>query len=184
MNTSELLLDLFERVAEQVPGLVLLSPDDLAWRPGPEANSIGWLVWHLARVQDDHLAGVAAALDVQGEGPAGEGFDGGRQVWDQGWRERLGLPYESDAIGYGHSTQDVAAFQLEDPSLLAGYYAEVHEATRRLLPRISEQQLDTVVDENWDPPVTAGVRLVSVVNDVTQHLGQAAYIKGLLAARA
>ncbi len=43
--------------------------------------------------------------------------------------------------------------------------------------------LDVVVDERWDPPVTLGVRLVSVVNEVNQHVGQAAYVRGLLERR-
>lgn len=171
MNSVELLRDAFARVADDIPGLLTgLDPDAVAWRPQPGANSIGWLVWHLARVEDDHTSGVAAAL----------GLSGAEQVWHQGWLERFGLPYPDDAIGYGQDSSEVAAFQAP-AQLLADYHAEVHRATAQLLDQLDEQQLDAVVDEHWDPPVTAGVRLVSVVNDITQHLGQAAYLKGLLA---
>lgn len=173
-TTHDVLADAFTRVAEDLPGLLNgLSPDDLTFRPGPDANPIGWLVWHLTRVQDDHLAGVAQK--VLG--------DDGSQVWEDGWRERFALSYEPMAHGYGMTSEDVGHFHGE-ASLLAGYHAAVHQATLEILDRMEEQGIDeslaVVVDENWDPPVTALVRLVSVVNDITQHLGQAAYAKGLL----
>ncbi|GAA1389810.1 mycothiol transferase [Luteococcus peritonei] len=174
MNGTKILGDGFARIAESLPGLLDgLDRDQLAWRADAQANPVGWLVWHLARVEDDHTSGVAAAL----------GLDGAQQVWDQGWRERFALPYPDEAIGYGQESADVAAFQA-DAQLLADYYAEVHRATAALLEQLDDQALDAVVDDQWDPPVTAGVRLVSVVNDITQHLGQAAYLKGLLERRA
>ena len=56
----------------------------------------------------------------------------------------------------------------------------MHQLTLAYLSRVTSEELDRVVDRRWDPPVTAGVRLVSVVGDCLQHLGQAAYVRGLL----
>jgi hypothetical protein len=169
VSALDVLRDAFDRVHDDLPGVVDgLSTDELLWRPDPEANHVAWLVWHLARVQDDHLAGVAD----------------GEQVWTgDGWADRFALPYSTDVLGYGQSTQEVGAFRLEDPSLLTGYHEAVHEMTGSVLGSLDDAALARVVDERWDPPVTVAVRLVSVVNDITQHLGQAAYLRGLVERR-
>lgn len=165
----DVLNDAFGRVHEAVPEVVGgLSSEQLLWRPDRWANPIAWLVWHLSRVQDDHLAGI----------------DGGEQVWTSGgWHDRFGLPYSSRAIGYGQSADEVGAFVLGDPGLLTGYHAAVHDRTLAVLAGLGAADYARVVDRNWDPPVTAAVRLVSVVNDITQHLGQAAYVRGLVERR-
>ena len=168
MTPAELLSDAFDRVRESAEAaLEGLSPDDLAHRPTPDANPIGWLVWHLARVQDDHVAGVATV-------------EGSEQVYTAaGFADRFALPYDVDSIGYGHSSDDVGAGSWE-AGLLLDYLDAVHRRTRDFLAGLGEDDLDRVVDEHWDPPVTLGARLVSVVNDDTQHVGQAAYVRGLL----
>jgi hypothetical protein len=162
-----LLRDLFGRTHEAVPGLVTgLSPEQLLWRPDAEANSIAWLVWHLSRVQDSHLTEVAGG-DAE-------------QVWTaQGWSDRFGLPYGADATGYGQTADEVGAFALERPGLLTGYHAAVHVRTTSVLDDLDATALDRVVDRRWDPPVTLSVRLVSVAEDIAQHAGQAAYVRGL-----
>jgi len=167
MTPTELLKDAFTRILESAERVVDgLSEDQLAARPGPDANPIGWLVWHLARVQDDHVADVA----------------GLEQVWTaQAFAERFALPFETAAIGYGQSSEEVGQVRAE-AELLAAYLAAVTEQTRAYVAGLVDADLDRVVDERWDPPVTLGVRLVSVVNDDLQHLGQAAYVRGLLGA--
>jgi hypothetical protein len=169
-SAREILQDAFGRVHELVPEAVGgLTAEQLLWRPDAEANHVAWLVWHLSRVQDDHVAGVAGA----------------EQAWTaQGWSSRFGLPYPDDAIGYGQSSDEVGAFVLADPGLLTGYHEAVHELTRSVLDRLSDEGLSRVLDDSWDPPVTVGVRLVSVVNDIGQHVGQASYVRGLIERRA
>jgi hypothetical protein len=168
MDIDAVLADALTRVREQVPAVVGgLDEDDLAWRPDPDANSIAWLIWHLTRVADDHIAEVA----------------GTDQAWtSEGWHERFGLPFEVGAHGYGHSSSDVAAVRVRS-DLLAGYHDAVAEAALAYVATLTPSSLDRVVDERWDPPVTLGVRLVSVLNEVAQHVGQAAYVRGLLERR-
>lgn len=165
MTPTALLTHAFERIRDT--GLAVLDGLDaaaLAEAPAPRANTIGWLVWHLTRIQDDHVADLA----------------GHEQVWTgQGYAGRFGLPFAADDTGFGHSAEQVATVRA-DPRLLADYLRSVHEQTVEDLAGLGEADLDRVVDERWDPPVTAGVRLVSVVADDLQHLGQAAYVKGLL----
>ncbi len=169
MTPAELLTDAFGRVHDAVHHAVDgLSPEELAFRPGPDANSIAWLVWHLTRIQDDHVAGVA----------------GTEQVWTaQDWHGRFGLPFGPAETGYGHGTDDVAAVRVGSAELLTGYHDAVFAATTRYLASVGDDDLDAVVDRAWDPPVTLGVRLVSVIADDLQHAGQAAYLRGLAEGR-
>jgi hypothetical protein len=166
MTGTELLVDAFGRIHEEVQAVVDgLDEEQLAARPDPDANSIAWLVWHLSRVQDDHVLGVLGEEQVYTAG---------------GWVARFGLPFDPAAHGYGHTSKDVAAVRGISAQLLAGYQEAVHQATVALLGPLGDADYDRVVDERWDPPVTLGVRLVSVLADGLQHVGQAAYVRGLI----
>ncbi|MGK8558650.1 mycothiol transferase [Nocardia gipuzkoensis] len=164
-TSADVLTDGYERIKETVHEAVDgLGEDDLVHRVDPEANSIAWLVWHLTRVQDDHVADVA----------------GIEQVWTaQGWFDRFGLPVDKTATGYGDRPADVAVIRAS-AELLTGYYDAVHEQTLRFVRELEDGDLDRVVDTRWDPPVTLGVRLVSVIADDLQHAGQAAFVRGVL----
>ena len=169
MTSAELLTDVFERVRQDVHGAVDgLTPEQLTVRLDDAANSIAWLVWHLTRIQDDHVADVA-------------GID---QAWAAGgWAERFALPFDAADTGYGHTVADVAAVRVSAAELLTGYHDTVHEQTIRFVKGITDADLDRIVDESWEPPVSLGVRLVSVVNDNTQHAGQAAFVRGIVLRR-
>jgi uncharacterized damage-inducible protein DinB len=166
MRTRELLTYAYEQVQGTLRRAIDgLDADQLAARVGPEANTVGWLAWHLLRVQDDHVADVADR----------------EQVWTaQGFADRFGLPFDPAATGYGFSADDVAAVRIASAGLLLEYGRAVHEQTTQFLDGLSDGDLDRVVDTRWDPPVTLGVRLVSVLSDDLQHVGQAAYVRGLL----
>ena len=166
MNSAEILTEAFTRIRGVVAhSLDGLTPADLATRPNGEGNSIAWLVWHLTRIQDDHVAEVA-------DRP---------QVWlKQGWVERFGLPFDPADHGYGHTSQQVSAVRPESADLLLGYHDAVYQQTVDYLQNLLDADLDRVVDKSWDPPVTLGARLVSVISDDLQHAGQAAYAAGLL----
>ncbi|WP_417234347.1 mycothiol transferase [Arthrobacter sp.] len=177
-----LLTDGFGRVAETVTTLVTgASSRVLSYRPDEASNSVAWLVWHLSRVQDDHLADLAAVLAGRADpAEAGEHRIPAGQLWQQGgWATRFGLPYGPHDTGYGHASGDVAAFSATDGELLAGYHAAVHGATLEIVGSLTEPDFTRVVDRRWQPEVTAASRLVSVLNDTTQHAGQAAYVAGL-----
>ena len=169
ISATDVLRDAFGRVHEGVPGVLAgLTTDELLWRPDPDANHVAWLVWHLSRQQDDQVAGVA----------------GLEPVWIRaGWADRFGLPYPGTDHGYGHTSEQVGAFRLEHADLLTGYHEAVHDLSLAVLEAETPKSLARVVDDAWDPPVTAMVRLVSVADDGAQHLGQAAYVRGLVLRR-
>jgi uncharacterized damage-inducible protein DinB len=166
MESNGVLLDLYGRIPPLV-GAVLegLPADALVARPSPDANTIAWLVWHLTRVQDHHIA------DILKE----------EQLWVGGdWARRVGLDPDPENTGYGHSPDEVASITPGDSSDLLAYLEAVHARTVGMLERLTPGDLDRVVDRRWDPPVTMGVRLVSIADDGLQHVGQAAYLRGLL----
>jgi hypothetical protein len=164
MTASAVLVDAFGRVRDAVHGAVEnLTDDELIYRPDDHANSIAWLVWHLSRVEDDHVC-AAAKID---------------QVWmSQDWEERFALPFDPAATGYGQDSEEVAQVVC-DGSLLLGYQDAVHERVISYVAMLGDEDLNLIVDRRWSPPVTLGVRLVSVIADGLEHAGQAAYIRGL-----
>ena len=168
MNSADLLVDAFGRIRETVSDTIYgLTPEQLAHRIDTDANPVGWLIWHLTRIQDDH---VAAAFGVP-------------QVWSAGgWAAAFGLPADSMDTGYGHNRVQVAAVAeaVASATLLSDYHEATYQQTIKLVSGITDDLLDRVVDTSWRPPVTLGVRLVSVVNDNMQHAGQAAFARGVM----
>jgi len=166
VNVAALLLELYGRIPRSVhKALDGMTREELMAAPAPGVNPAAWIVWHLTRVQDHHVSGVA----------------GTEQLWVSGdWAAHFGLEPDPENTGNGHTDDEVRSVQPDHVDVLVGYLDAVGARTRSVLQAMSEADLDRVVDHNWDPPVTAGVRLVSVANDNLQHAGQVAYIRGLL----
>ena len=166
MDIGALLLELFGRIPPLARDTVGgLDPVTLTTPPAPGANPIGWLVWHLTRVQDHHVAELLEA----------------EQVWSTSeWPRHFALDADPHNTGYGHTATDVARVRPDSADALLGYLEEVDARTCAMLAALAPAELDRIVDRRWDPPVTLGVRLVSVADDSLQHLGQAAYARGLL----
>ena len=165
MDSKDLLLEAYGRIPGRVHAVVDGVDDEtLAHRPGGDGNSVAWLVWHLTRVQDDHVSEVA----------------GTPQTWTAGgWADRFGLDLPVGDTGYGHTAEQVGRVRA-GAELLAGYHDAVHEQTTAYLRTLDDAALDRVVDDSWDPPVTLGARLVSVLDDDLEHAGQAAFLLGTL----
>ena len=160
----ELLTEAFDRIREIVHiELEDATAEVLTFRADPKANTVAWLVWHLTRVQDDHIAELA----------------GEEQVWTaDGWADRFDLPFDAAATGYGHSAAEAAVIRTE-ATLLMGYYDAVHTRTIAYLRTLTDPDFARIVDTSWNPPVTLAVRLVSILSDDLQHAGQASYVRGL-----
>lgn len=166
MKGAEILIEAFGRIRDAVHETTSgLTPELATAQIDPESNSIAWLVWHLSRIQDDHVTDAA----------------GSEQVWTtQGWAERFALPFADTATGYGHRPQDVRAVRVDSMDLLTGYHDAVHKRTVQYIRSLTAGDFNRVVDESYDPPVTLGVRLISVIADCLQHTGQAAFVRGVV----
>jgi hypothetical protein len=170
-SATAVLVEAFSRTPELVAtALDGLSHEDLVRRVDPDANSIAWLVWHTARMQDGQTAMAKRAL----------GREDVDQVWTtQGFADRFGLDVSHRSVGYGMSSEDVAKVRAP-AELLQAYHSAVNDDTIAFLDSLDDENYDTVVDRHYDPPVTLMARLVSIEQDAVQHLGQAAYVRGVL----
>jgi len=170
MNVNEVLIDGYSRISQilnrTLPGL---TPEQLVFRPTEEANSIAWLVWHLTRIQDHHISGLA----------------GKEQLWvTNGWHERFGKPADPSDTGQRYTAEQVAEIRPSDVQLLLDYHDAAYQRSVEFIKTLSESDLDRELNEpQWTPLPTVGVRLVSVIADNTQHAGQAAYLKGIIEKR-
>lgn len=165
MTINELLLDCFARIDDEFPGLIAdLTADQLLWTPVGQVNHMAWLCWHIGRCEDEQIAQITGEQSV---------------YLAQGWDRRFALPYPGHDLGYGHTPEQVRAFRLDSPALLSGYYHAVAARTRDYLAGLTEADLDAPIPN--DPyQASVGVRLVSIINDITQHLGQVAYLRGMV----
>ncbi len=166
MDVAALLVDLYGRIPEVAHSVVDgVDMATLIAQPADGTNHIAWLLWHTARVQDSYAAELTS----------------GNQLWiEQDWPRRFGLRADASNNGYGHLPADVAAVRPESADVLVEYLDAAHHRMSAYLENLTVGDLDRVVDESWDPPVTLGVRLISIADDGLQHLGQAAYVRGLL----
>ena len=167
MEPKDLVVDALGRVQETLQRVLDgLTMEQLLHRPSNDTNSIAWLAWHLTRVQDHHMSDLA----------------GRPQAWvSEGWHAKFNMPPEPLNTGTGHTPEQVAALRPPDGETLLAYYDAVYERSKAYLETVTPADLDVVLNEpQYQPMPTVGVRLVSVVNDATQHSGQAAYLKGLI----
>lgn len=163
MNINDLLKEIAERPLEIIQRVFVdCTSEELNAHPAEHPNSIAWLLWHTGREIDFQLADL-----------------GGDEVWkNQKFDERFGLGELGDSLGYGHSGQEAQSIQVSDSALLIDYIKACTASLQNYVETLSEADLDQVIDERWDPPVTRGVRLVSMVDDALQHVGQASYALG------
>lgn len=155
-------LSLLDEVDRHPDGAQLLNR-----RPAPTANPVGWLLWHIGRVQDAQVAPLADRPEAWVAG---------------GYADSFALPLPVEATGFGQDAAEVDAVVVR-PAELRAYLTTCHDDLVDHLRRVgadAQTQLNRVIDTDWDPPVTQGVRLISIVDDVTQHLGQADYAWGIV----
>lgn len=144
------------------------TPELMAYQPSEGSNPVGWLAWHVMRVQDHHIAGLA----------------GRGQAWlEEGWHERFGMAGESEDYGTGHTPEQMRAVGAPEARLLLEYDDAVWSRTADYLATLTPEALDRELDEpRYHPLPTVGVRLVSLINHSSHHAGQIDYVRGLLTA--
>lgn len=162
----ELIADDFARISDTLPRLIEdLSPADLLWQATPGTNHIAWLAWHISRDEDAQMAVIA----------------GGPEVYSDAWADRFALPYPVGATGYGQTIEEVRAFTPPTAALLVDYYQAVAVRSADILAHLDDRALDSLIDDPFR--VTVATRLVSIVDDGHQHLGQIGLIRGMLTDR-
>jgi uncharacterized damage-inducible protein DinB len=165
MSTTELYADAIRRAdADLRRALDDLSNEDLKSQPaGGGSNPIGWLVWHLTRTRDNISSSIS----------------GDTSVWEAGgWAARFGMEGELPRF----APADVHLFDPKDPETLLGYFDAVAEKSLTIVEGLTDADMSRMV-ESTNPgrpaqPVTS--RLGVIINDNIQHVGQIAYLRGLI----
>lgn len=164
LKNMNILADLASRpriTLQNFPEISLLKANE---HRGGHPNSIAWLLWHTGREIDIQLADL----------------DSCEQLWPQ-YAARIGLGDAGEAMGYDHTPEQARAIVVTTPEQLQAlreYTLACCEAVERYVADEKKLDLDQIVDDSWDPPVSRGVRLVSLIDDAIAHLGQVAYLLG------
>ena len=163
MTLDEFIVDALAREQELLLEAVQdLTPDELGWRAGPEANPIGWILWHMIRVED-----MWFQFFVQRK----------TEIWERdGWNETFGLPTRDN--GFGHTQEQVADFPVLDLAALLRYGEAVRQATLEYLETLGPEDY-AVVPREQRPEMSVGVIFRQIIGEVYQHQGHIAYLKGL-----
>jgi hypothetical protein len=168
MACQQFILDLFLRIAHDVEQVLEgLNEEELPHHPDPNGNSIGWLVRHLTRSHDRNISELA----------------GQKQLWiTEGWSVQFGRPPDPAETGFGHIREDAKAFRAPNGRMLLNYNQAVVERIREyMLHTLSEGELDR---EAYSPTFqntwSVRRRLLGILSEGLQHVGQAAYVRGLL----
>ena len=164
MTWQTMIVEIFERVSQTVARtLEGLTQEELNQQPSHDSNSIGWLVWHLLRVQDLTISDLSNT----------------EQVWIKGkWYNKFNRSADPMDFGLGHTPEDLAAFKSPDIQTLLTYQKAVDEKAKSYLNQLPESELDRKLDHPVFPTVAA--RIISALSDSLQHAGQAGYIRGLI----
>jgi hypothetical protein len=173
MDIRELITGTFEdywgRFDRALEGL---TSEELAWRPQDDCNPIGFIAWHMARVEDRFLHHFAKGTE---------------EVWvKNAWYAKFGL----DAADHGvrFTLEQVAAFPAISPELLSGYLEDVRRETRTFLQEFQLQDLDVVSGRSpFSPNIPAGSdkwpmghMFRQLFGELNQHLGQVSYVRGMV----
>ena len=142
-----------------------LTPEEMAWRAGPEANPIGWILWHMLRVED-----MWFQFFIQRN----------IEIWErEGWNEKFGLPTRDN--GFGHTQEQVAQFPALDLAELLNYGQAVRAATLEYLKTLTPDDY-AIVPREQRPEMSIGAICSQIIGEVFQHQGHISYLKGLMRA--
>ena len=163
MTLNEFITDALDKengfLIEALEGL---GPDELGWQPAPDANSIGWILWHMVRVEDMWIQFFAQFQT---------------ELWEtEGWHEKFGLPTRDN--GFGHTPDQVNNFPSLDLGEFLRYRAAVRQATLAYLDTLTPEDMERVPRERR-PEMSLGAMFRQIIGEMYQHVGHIAYLRGL-----
>lgn len=164
MEINNFILDMLDRTQRAVTKAVDgLTYEELTWRSGVEANPIGFILWHLLRAEDAWVQGTIQQKP---------------QVWvSEKWHQKLNLP-ERDG-GYGYSAEQVADFPVPELKDLLGYGEAVRAQTVGYLKATTPDKFNEVIQTRAFGELAIGNIFAHLLCEITQHIGQIAYLRGL-----
>ncbi len=152
----------FDKLERALEGL---SQDELHWRPALESNTIDWMVWHMARVEDNWVNVQMRKED---------------SIWERdGWPERIVV--ETSSNGFGLTAEQIRAMPAFDVPLVMEYYRSVRAGTTRFFENeMQEVDLQHEITHPRYDPVSYAWILGHLLCEEAEHLGQIEYIRGMI----
>jgi hypothetical protein len=166
MDSGKLLREVLDRNEHYLlTGFDQLTDAELRDPVAAGANPIGWLMWHVARVQDRAVAGMT-------------GVD---QLWIRdGWHAKFGKGTDPEERGNGDTPEQVAAFAAPSAALLLAYYAAVRAFVNDFLDTLDADDPERLVPGHGNAMVPLASRVSGLLIEAVQHTGQIAYARGIV----
>ncbi len=166
MKTSDFILNMLDRIQNaQMTAVDGLSHEELTWRPGADANSIGFILWHQTRVEDILVQGMIQRKP---------------QVWTSDkWAEKLNLSEKLQDTGYGYTAEQITAFPVPKLDDLLDYSKATRAKTVEYLKAVAAEELDKVIKTPVFGDIPIAQIFIILLGDTIQHTGQIAYLRGL-----
>ena len=141
-----------------------LTSEELIWKPKMHSNNITFLVWHMGLVED-WLVNVV--------------LSGNEKIWitDKYYEH---FPDLKNKRGFGFSQEELDEFPDMNIEWLINYYDAVRDSTNNLLEKISEKDLSLKYTFRENNKVTGYYIVGRLVTELSQHLGQISYIRGMI----
>ncbi|MCH8109745.1 MAG: DinB family protein [Chloroflexi bacterium] len=138
-----------------------LTQEQALWRPAPHANNIGFILWHVGRVEDTRISSLREPHP---------------QIWEsQGWYEKFGQSVDAPDPG---DRMGLRALSIPTLDVLLGYVKAVHQQTLEFLSALKPDDLDAIPNPSQPERTVADV-LRHMITHKNNHHGQIDYIRGL-----
>ena len=162
MQAKELTLRFLNQSQENLTkSLDGLTQEEVAWSPGAECNNIAFIFWHISRVEDFFVNRV-----IQRQ----------KELYDvEGWQQKLGTPDKA----YQLTLEELQEWPVPKLEVLFGYANAVREKTLSFVQSIPNEHLSELARPER-PPDTIGDILSNLVFEIQLHVGQIAYLHGML----
>ncbi|MDY6892490.1 MAG: DinB family protein [Chloroflexota bacterium] len=144
-----------------------LNPGELEWKPGPESNPVGFILWHMARAEDAMINSIARG--------------GQPQLWEtEKWHEKSGMSADANDTGLMYTAEQVASFKIPELSVLLDYQDAVRGQSLEYVRGMEPANFEEKVQFPFGPEITKGRMFTMLISEVYQHWGQIAYLRGLM----
>jgi len=140
-----------------------LTQAELSWRPACGCNSLGLILFHIARSEDHFISEILQKKP---------------QIWVSGkWCERCNMD-EAEA-GAHYTLDQVNAFCVPDKKAILDYYDAVRAGTVAYLECLDPADFDNKIKLPFGDFNVAGIFSL-IVAHTSQHIGEISYLRGML----
>lgn len=140
-----------------------LTQAEIAWQPTSGCNSIGLILFHMARTDDGFLLGAML---------------GGTPLWEsREWFAKLNLPAAES--GHQYTVEQVDSFQVPPKQDLLAYGDAARNAVIEAVQGLTPERLARIVKTPFMGDVPLQTLLAAMVGHAYMHVGEISYLRGM-----